>query len=87
MRHRLLALFVFSALVPTLRTWAGDAPTISAERIKADVAYFANDRLEGRGPGTRGEELTIDYRFDKDVDKVTCKCGTEGCRGTINLKG
>jgi SET domain-containing protein len=33
-----------------------------------------------------GEELTIDYRFDKDVERVVCKCGAAGCRGTINLK-
>jgi SET domain-containing protein len=32
-----------------------------------------------------GEELTIDYRFSKDVEKVACKCGTVKCRGTINL--
>lgn len=41
---------------------AEDAPwTISTERIKADVAYLASDRLEGRGPGTRGEELSIEF--------------------------
>jgi len=32
-----------------------------------------------------GEELTIDYRFDHDVQKVPCGCGSSGCRGTINL--
>jgi SET domain-containing protein len=32
-----------------------------------------------------GEELTIDYHFDKDVEKVPCACGTRKCRGTINL--
>ncbi|MBC7925860.1 MAG: SET domain-containing protein-lysine N-methyltransferase [Bryobacteraceae bacterium] len=32
-----------------------------------------------------GEELTIDYHFDKDVEKVPCSCGTKTCRGTINL--
>jgi Zn-dependent M28 family amino/carboxypeptidase len=37
------------------------APAISADRIKADVAYLASDRLEGRGPGTRGEELATEY--------------------------
>lgn len=36
-------------------------PAISAERIKAAVAYLASDRLEGRGPGTRGEELATEY--------------------------
>lgn len=33
----------------------------------------------------RGEELTIDYHFEKDVEKVPCSCGTKNCRGTINL--
>jgi hypothetical protein len=36
-------------------------PEISPERIKAHVAYLASDRLEGRGPGTRGEFLTTEY--------------------------
>jgi len=41
---------------------ADDAPqVISVERIKADVTYLASDRLEGRGPGTRGEELATEY--------------------------
>ncbi len=31
------------------------------------------------------EELTVDYRFAKDMDRVPCKCGTARCRGTINL--
>jgi SET domain-containing protein len=33
-----------------------------------------------------GEELTIDYHFEKNVEKVPCKCGAANCRGTINLK-
>ena len=33
-----------------------------------------------------GEELTVDYRFDRDVERVPCSCGAPGCRGTINLK-
>ena len=36
-------------------------PTISPDRIKADVTFLAGDRLEGRGPGTRGEELTTEF--------------------------
>ncbi len=32
-----------------------------------------------------GEELTIDYRFDHDVEKVPCMCGAPTCRGSINL--
>ena len=34
---------------------------ILAERVKAHVAYLASDRLEGRGPGTRGEFLATEY--------------------------
>jgi SET domain-containing protein len=33
----------------------------------------------------KGEELTIDYHFEKDVEKVACCCGSKNCRGTINL--
>jgi SET domain-containing protein len=32
-----------------------------------------------------GEELTIDYRFDPHVERVSCACGSTVCRGTINL--
>jgi SET domain-containing protein len=34
----------------------------------------------------KGEELTVDYHFAKNVDKVPCRCGADTCRGTINLK-
>jgi Zn-dependent M28 family amino/carboxypeptidase len=51
----------FSFLASLHQTTAADPPAISPERIKADVAYLSSDRLEGRGPGTRGEELTTEY--------------------------
>ncbi|HEV3119277.1 MAG TPA: M28 family peptidase, partial [Gemmataceae bacterium] len=54
----LVAPFLASAL-PGEQT--DSAPEISAERIKAGVAYLASDRLEGRGPGTRGEFLATEY--------------------------
>ena len=34
----------------------------------------------------KGEELTVDYRFETDVERVACKCGSDDCRGTINLR-
>jgi uncharacterized protein len=39
-----------------------------------------------RRPIRKGEELTVDYHFAKDVEDVPCKCGSALCRGTINLK-
>ena len=34
----------------------------------------------------RGEELTIDYRFEHDKKPIKCHCGSNKCRGTINVK-
>ncbi len=53
---------VFGAALLVIPAAAEGPPVaISAERIKAHVAYLSSDRLEGRGPGTRGEELTTEY--------------------------
>jgi Zn-dependent M28 family amino/carboxypeptidase len=57
-----LLLITFSFITLPVALQAADPlPEISAARIKADVAYLASDRLEGRGPGTRGEELTTEF--------------------------
>jgi len=62
----LLLLFVAASLVAALSGMAADpAPEISADRIKADVAHLASDRLEGRGPGTRGEILATEHLADE----------------------
>lgn len=66
MPHRPLPLAlaaVLGGLTPAARhvAAADPPPAVSADRVKAHVAFLAGDRLEGRGPGTRGEELTTDY--------------------------
>jgi Zn-dependent M28 family amino/carboxypeptidase len=54
--------FAASLLTVTFVGAEGDSvPEISPERIKAHVAFLASDRLEGRGPGTRGEFLATEY--------------------------
>ena len=35
--------------------------TLAIDRIRADIKYLASDQLQGRGVGSRGEELAIDY--------------------------
>ena len=55
-------------------------PNCYSQIVKEHILYKAKRAIQP------GEELTIDYRFDKDVDRVVCKCGTAECRGTINLK-
>lgn len=51
-----LALALFAANAVT-----ADDQKAAAARMAADVKTLANDRFEGRGPGTRGEELTTDF--------------------------
>lgn len=55
---------------PNLRSWI----------VKDHILYMS------KRPIRLGEELTIDYRFDWNVDRVPCLCGTHKCRGTINLR-
>jgi Zn-dependent M28 family amino/carboxypeptidase len=62
--YRLPPILCVSFLAFGVSAWSADPPAppaLSAERMKADVVYLASDRLEGRGPGTRGEELTTDH--------------------------
>ena len=31
-----------------------------------------------------GEELTYDYQFDIEAEKIPCNCGAPGCQGRLN---
>ncbi len=55
-------------------------PNIVTEIRQGHILYMS------RRPIRRGEELTVDYHFGKDVEAVPCRCGARACRGTINLK-
>jgi uncharacterized protein len=55
-------------------------PNLRAWNFKGHILYMS------KRPIRRGEELTLDYRFAKDIERVPCKCKAETCRGTINLK-
>jgi len=54
-------------------------PNCYAWIVKEHILYMSARDIR------KGEELTIDYHFDKDVERVPCKCGAKNCRGTINL--
>lgn len=55
-------------------------PNLVARILKGHILYISKRAIR------RGEELTVDYHFDKKVEKVPCKCGAVQCRGTINVK-
>lgn len=54
-------------------------PNLVTRIIQGHILYFS------KRPIKRGEELTVDYRFAHDVEKIECTCGSKKCRGTINL--
>ena len=77
MRPRLLiAAVALAAALPGLA--ADPLPPLSAERIRADVVTLAGDRFEGRGPGTRGEELTTDFLADEFKKAGLAPAGEDG---------
>ncbi len=55
-------------------------PNLYAKIVKGHILYMSKRTIEP------GEELTVDYHFDADVEKVPCRCGSPKCRGTINVK-
>ncbi len=54
-------------------------PNLYASIVKGHILYLSRRAIEP------GEELTVDYNLARDMDKVPCRCGVPGCRGTINL--
>jgi Zn-dependent M28 family amino/carboxypeptidase len=48
--------------------------SVSADRMLAHVKYLASDELEGRGPGSRGEELAVAY-LSSQLKELGCKPG------------
>ncbi|MDH3196697.1 MAG: M28 family metallopeptidase [Candidatus Krumholzibacteria bacterium] len=59
MRSSLLFVACTLALFPALAL--AEDHGLSAARMHACIALLADDRLEGRAPGSRGEELALDY--------------------------
>ena len=54
-------------------------PNLTSRILKGHILYVSRRDI------CAGEELTIDYHFDKKVERVPCRCGSPKCRGTINL--
>jgi len=54
-------------------------PNLRTVITKGHILYVSKRLIR------KGEELTVDYHFPKDIDKIPCKCGAAKCRGTINL--
>ncbi|KAI9366040.1 hypothetical protein DFJ73DRAFT_619421 [Zopfochytrium polystomum] len=57
-------------------------PNCNAKIITIDgckkIVIYANRDIE------EGEEITYDYKFPIEEDKIPCFCGAEACRGYLN---
>jgi SET domain-containing protein len=55
-------------------------PNLYARRRRGQIFFLSRKTIQP------GQELTLDYRFPKDVEKIPCRCGSRKCRGTLNRK-
>jgi Zn-dependent M28 family amino/carboxypeptidase len=54
------------------------AAQIDPERIRAAVKYLADDKLQGRGPGTEGDRMAAKYLADKFAEYGLTPAGDNG---------
>ncbi|MQA29318.1 MAG: M28 family peptidase [Luteitalea sp.] len=47
------------------RTTIGELPDVDTDAVLAHTKILSSDQYEGRGPGTKGEELTVAYLVDQ----------------------
>src|SRR5437762_5387294 len=64
--------FAFGAESPTVPKAAADS--ITAADLLNHIKILASDEFEGRGPGTKGEELSVKYISDQ-FKKIGLKPG------------
>jgi SET domain-containing protein len=55
-------------------------PNLVGRIMKGHILYMS------LRPIKKGEELTIDYNFEKDTGSNKCHCGAKTCRGTLQKK-
>jgi SET domain-containing protein len=56
------------------------SPNLYSKIVNGHILYMSKRAI------APGEELTVDYHFGKDVQRVRCTCGAPNCRGTINVR-
>lgn len=54
-------------------------PNLRTRIVREHILYFSKRSIQ------RGEELTVDYRYDADITRMPCHCGAPTCRGTMNV--
>jgi len=55
------------------------APNLRTRIVRGHILYFSKRSI------ARGEELTVDYKYEADIARMPCHCGAATCRGTMNV--
>jgi uncharacterized protein len=55
-------------------------PNVYFRRVNGKIFVYSKRRI------LKGEELTLDYRFPEDREKIPCHCGYPNCRGYMNRR-
>ena len=76
-----LALLVAALLGQTIYEWTDSRGEVHFTDDKSSIPKGAKVKT------TEGEELTIDYSFSPEGERISCCCGSPGCRGQINSAG
>ncbi len=66
--------FACAALVVVIAPPSAARDAVSADKMLAHVKYLASDKLEGRGPGSPGEQMAVDYLTDQ-LKQMKCAPG------------
>ncbi len=53
-------------------------PNLVTRIRRGRIYYFSKSRIR------KGEELTVDYKYDAGLPPIPCRCGARTCRGTMN---
>ena len=57
-------------------------PNLKSDKLvvngETHIIFMANRHIES------GEELTFDYQFDYEAEKLECFCGSYNCKGRLN---
>ncbi len=61
-------------------------PKVAEDKIKEDVSFLADDKLEGRQTGTKGEQLAAEYISDRYKAIGLQPKGTEGYLQAFSFK-
>ena len=77
---------IYLALVLLSVLACKNEPEVAENKIKEDVAYLADDKLEGRQTGTKGEILAADYLVKRFKDIGLEPKGTDGYLQPFSFK-